>query len=147
MRSSIAGLLSLALAVSPVTSSCSGADSLCTLRVAKGDQGILTLTFDATKDALDSLKMVDVTPAGIMPGWLSPYQDKIYSISRTGYPNNGSIDGGVYAWKKTKSAASAFESLESLGSVDSMGAGGVYCDVSPDGRTLSVANMLVHVDS
>ncbi len=82
-----------------------------------------------------------------MPGWLTTHNDKIYSVSRTHFPTNDSAVGGVFAFQKhpaldgERAAPGQIYSLELLSNASSGGLGGVYCDISPDGGTLSVANM------
>ncbi|KAJ8098597.1 Lactonase, 7-bladed beta-propeller-domain-containing protein [Lipomyces tetrasporus] len=68
------------------------------LYVALQSRGILTLSFDPSKSVQTSLEVLDTnTDAGFMPGWLTARGDKIYSISRTGFPTNAAanIDGST----------------------------------------------------
>jgi hypothetical protein len=95
-----------------------------------------------------SLQIIDVnTDGGVMPGWLTTHNDKIYSVSRTDYPANSSVNGGVFAFQKhyaqegQRAAAGSNYSLGLLSSADTGGKGGVACDVSRDGRTIGVASM------
>ena len=95
-----------------------------------------------------SLQIIDVnTDSGVRPGWLTTHNDKIYSVSRTGYPANSSVNGGVFAFQKhyaqegQRAAAASNYSLGLLSSADTGGEGGVACDVSRDGRTIGVASM------
>lgn len=118
-----------------------------TLRVAQQARGILTVTFDPSKPANESQKVVDTnTQGGYLPQWLHAYENKIYTMSRTFYPTNASASGGIYAFDRKHSEShqsGAAGGLELLDSTSSDGRGGVYVDVSKDGRTLSAANMYV----
>jgi 6-phosphogluconolactonase len=118
------------------------------LYVALQSTGILTITFDPSKPASTSLQIIDVnTDGGFMPGWLTTHNDKIYSVSRTDYPNNNSVDGGVFGFQKQyaqggqRAAAGNNYGLGLLTNASTGGEGGVACDVTRDGRTIGVANM------
>ncbi|OQU94492.1 hypothetical protein CLAIMM_00845 [Cladophialophora immunda] len=94
--------------------------------------------------ANESLSIVAVnTDAGFMPGWLTASGDKVYSISRTNYPNSDSGSGGVFAFRRTPLLASAATGtgLVLLNRASSNGKGGVHCEVSPDGKILAAANI------
>jgi 6-phosphogluconolactonase len=82
-----------------------------------------------------------------MPGWLTTRNDKIYSVSRTGYPTHSSVDCGVFAFQKRHAqegqrvTAESNYSLGLLNNTSTGDKGGVACDVSRDGRTIGVASM------
>ncbi|KAK9238772.1 putative isomerase YbhE [Lipomyces kononenkoae] len=117
------------------------------LYVALQSRGILTLSFDPSKSVQASLEILATnTDAGFMPGWLTLWEDKLFSISRTHFPTNASASGGAFSFQKYRSqrreeGSAPSWSLELLSNITSGGLGGVYCDVSRDGRTLSVANI------
>ncbi|KAK9253514.1 putative isomerase YbhE [Lipomyces tetrasporus] len=117
------------------------------LYVALQSRGILTLSFDPSKSVQTSLEVLDTnTDAGFMPGWLTARGDKIYSISRTGFPTNASISGGLFSFKKYRRQYGEEGTRGALGmsllsNVTSGGVGAVYCDVSRDRRTISAANI------
>lgn len=118
------------------------------LYAALQSTGILTITFDPFKPAATSLQIIDVNvDGGVMPGWLTSHNDKIYSVSRTDYPSNSSAEGGVFGFQKRysqegqRAAAGNNYSLALLNNASTGGEGGVACDVSRDGRTIGVANM------
>ena len=118
------------------------------LYAAVQSKGVLTLSFDPSKPLINSLSIVDTnTNAGFMPGWLTAHNDKIYSVSRTRFPNASAADGGVFAFQKYpaleghQAAPGDDYSLSLLSNTSSGGLGGVFCDVSRDGQTLSVADM------
>ncbi|KAK9369524.1 putative isomerase YbhE [Lipomyces kononenkoae] len=116
------------------------------LYVALQSRGILTLSFDPCASVQTSLEILDTnTHAGFMPGWLMTRGDKIYSISRTHFPTNASISGGLFSFKKYwrygEEDTHGGLGMSFVSSVTSGGVGGVYCDVSRDGRTISAANI------
>lgn len=105
-------------------------------------RGILTLSFNPSKSVDESIRILSTnTDAGYLPGWITQYKDDFYTVSRTEYSTPSSIDGGVFAFHRTEDDGQS--NLERLNSVSSGGQGGVYVDVSRDGRTISVANMFV----
>ncbi|KAK9311381.1 putative isomerase YbhE [Lipomyces starkeyi] len=126
---------------------CMPESSLHILYVALQSRGILTLSFDPSKSIQTSLEILDIsTDAGFMPGWLKDGGDRIYSISRTHFPTNASVSGGVFSFQKHRAKFGQEESpgaygLELLSNVTSGGLGAVYCDLSRDGHTVSVANI------
>jgi len=106
------------------------------LYVALQSKGILTVSFDPSKPSSMSLQIIDVnTDGGFMPGWLTTHNDKIYSVSRTDYPANSSMNGGVFAFQKhyaqegQRAAAGSNYSLGLLSSADTGGKGGVACEM------------------
>ena len=112
------------------------------LYVALQSEGILTVSFDPSKPSSTSLQIIDVnTYGGFIPGWLTTHNDKIYSVSRTDYPDNRFVNGGVFAFQKHYSqegqrvAAGSNYSLGLLSNASTGGKGGVACDISRDGRT------------
>ncbi|KAF5636251.1 uncharacterized protein FTJAE_6148 [Fusarium tjaetaba] len=107
-----------------------------TLRVAHQERGILTLSFDPTEPRNRSIQLVGTTQAGYQPGWLHNRGEYLYSVSRTHFPDNSSTSGGIYAFRKLPNGF-----LELRDAVASHGDGGVYLDISRDGRTLSTANI------
>ncbi|KAF5027059.1 hypothetical protein F66182_828 [Fusarium sp. NRRL 66182] len=109
-----------------------------TLRVAHQQRGILTLSFDPTKSAGNSLEVLTTTPAGIRPGWLHSRGKHLYSVSRTFFPDNSSTSAGIFAFEKQAGGR-----LRLLDTAVSHGDGGVFVDVSPNGKTLATANMYV----
>lgn len=108
------------------------------LRIAHQERGILTFSFDHSKSSSRSLELLSTTQAGFRPGWLHWRDSLLYSVSRTGYPNNLASSGGVFSFNKK---AEDSGDLSLVISQSSHGMGGVFCDVTRDGRTLSVANM------
>ena len=118
------------------------------LYVALQSTGILTVAFDPSRPVQQSLSILDTnTEAGYQPGWLSAHKDKIYSVSRSKYPDNSSVDGGVFAFQKHvaggwhRQTDRGDYSLQQFSNMSSGGTAAVYCDVSPDGQTMAVANM------
>ncbi|KAK5054506.1 hypothetical protein LTR84_001397 [Exophiala bonariae] len=109
--------------------------------VAQQNTGILEVSFDPSKSLNDSLSVVATTIAGTQPQWLKAHNDKIYSISRTGFPTNSSTSGGIFVFLRPHSPATEGESLTLQDAETSNGQGGVHCDVSPDGKTLAAANI------
>lgn len=109
--------------------------------VAQQNTGILELSFDPDKGPDDSLSVVATTIAGTQPQWLKSYKDKIYSISRTGFPTNSSTSGGIFAFRKPHGPATRGTPLTLQDTETSNGQGGVHCDVSSDGKTLAAANI------
>jgi 6-phosphogluconolactonase (cycloisomerase 2 family) len=110
--------------------------------IALQSTGIVEISFDPSQSVNNSLSITGYTTnAGFRPGWLTSYKDKIYSISRTHYLNSDDKSGGVYAFEKPPVSASAGTNLTLLDERSSNGEGGVHCDVSPDGKTLSAANI------
>ena len=81
-----------------------------------------------------------------MPGWLTTHHDKMYSVSRTDYQTNGSVDGGVYSFRKhyaqegQGAAAGSNYDIGLLSNASTGGKGGVACDMSRDGETTGVAS-------
>lgn len=121
---------------------------LWTLYIALQSEGILTVSFDPSKPSSTSLQIIDVdTDGGSMPDWLTIHNDKIYSVSRTDYPDNRFVNGGVFAFQKhcvqegQRAAAGSNYGLGLLGNASTGGKGGVACDVSRDGRTIGVTGM------
>lgn len=109
--------------------------------VAQQNTGILELSFDPSKGQNDSLSVIATTSAGTQPQWLKEHKDRIYSISRTGFPTNESSSGGIYAFKRPHGPAEEGKPLILEETQTSNGQGGVHCDVSPDGKTLAAANI------
>ena len=116
-------------------------DSLI-LYVAHQARGILTLSFDPSQPASQSLQIVSTnTQGGFRPQWLSPTSNdttQLYSLSRQQFPTVNSTDGGIFSFKDQ---GLRNRTLELQNAVDSGGEGGVYVDVSPDRRTLAAANI------
>ena len=116
------------------------------LYVALQSIGILEISFDPSQAADQSLKIEGVnTNAGFMPGWLSVYGNRLYSISRMGYPDSKSDSGGVFGFRAKSTASNGPGALTSgltaLNNSSSNGKGGVHCEVSPDGKLLAAANI------
>lgn len=107
-----------------------------TLRVAHQERGILTLSFDPSAPGNRSIQLLSTTRAGYQPGWLHNRGKYLYSVSRTHFPDKSSTSGGIFAFKKLPNGR-----LELSDVVASHGDGGVYLDISIDGKTLSSANM------
>lgn len=107
-----------------------------TLRVAHQKRGILTLSFNPSAPSDKSIQLLTTTEAGYQPGWLHNKGEYLYSVSRTYFPDNSSTSGGLFAFKKLANGR-----LEQSDAVASHGESGVYLDISPDGETLSSANM------
>lgn len=128
----------LLLAVGSVLSSPTNGRELPMLRIAHQERGILTFSFDPTKSSSRSLELLGTAQAGVRPGWLHARNNLVYSVSRTNYPNNSSSSGGVFSFDKHVEDPGA---LSLVTSQSSNGLGGVFCDITRDGRTLSAANM------
>ncbi|KAL5611171.1 hypothetical protein FOBRF1_007288 [Fusarium oxysporum] len=107
-----------------------------TLRVAHQERGILTLSFDPSAPGNRSIQLLSTTRAGYQPGWLHNRGKYLYSVSRTHFPDNSSTSGGIFAFKELPNGR-----LELSDAVASHGDGGVYLDISIDGKTLSSANI------
>ena len=106
------------------------------LTVAHQERGLLSIAFD-TSSSEDPLRILRTTSAGVRPNWLCRSGKNVYSISRTGYPEADIEEGGIFSFeKKCKNGK-----LKVIGDVGTDGEGGCHCDVRPDGRLLSVANM------
>lgn len=106
------------------------------VRVAHQERGILTLGFNSSEPSERSIQIVDTTQAGYQPGWLNKRGEYLYSVSRKHFPDNSSTSGGIFAFRKLPNGC-----LELSDAVASRGDGGVYLDISRDGKTLSSANM------
>jgi 6-phosphogluconolactonase len=107
--------------------------------VALQSSGILEIDFDPSKPANNSLSISKYnTNAGYQVNWITGYRDRIYSISRSHYPNASIPTAGVFAFEQPN-AGSAMN-LTLLNSRTTYGNFGVYLDVSPDGRTLAAAS-------
>lgn len=108
------------------------------------DQGILTLLFDPSKPASQSLEIIRTdNAAGSNPQWVTQYETNIYSVSRQDFSVTDTNDGGIFAFARHWDWSWGSSSLKQLDAIESGGKGGVFCDVSRDGRTLSAANMFV----
>ncbi|KAF4960733.1 hypothetical protein FGADI_748 [Fusarium gaditjirri] len=106
------------------------------LRVAHQKRGILTLSFDPSEPRDRAIQLLATTQAGYQPGWLYHREDYLYSVSRTQFPDNSSTSGGIFAFRKLPNGH-----LEPSDAVASQGEGGVYLDISRDGKMLSTANI------
>lgn len=106
------------------------------LYVALQNRGILTLEFNPSESISTSIRILDTTQAGYHPQWLRLNGDKLYSVSRTEFPEANDTSGGLFSFDRSEGGA-----LNLLNNVTSGGLGGVYCDISRDGRTLTAANM------
>ncbi|KAF5969474.1 putative isomerase YbhE [Fusarium bulbicola] len=106
------------------------------LRVAHQERGILTLDLNPSEPRNRSIQLVGTTRAGYQPGWLHNRGGYLYSVSRTYFPDNSSTSGGIYAFRKLPNGC-----LELHDAVASHGDGGVYLDITRDGKTLSSANI------
>jgi 6-phosphogluconolactonase (cycloisomerase 2 family) len=107
-----------------------------TLRVAHQKRGILALSFNPSAPRNRSIQLLTTTRAGYQPGWLHNRGDYLYSVSRTYFPDNSSTSGGIFAFKKLANGR-----LQLSDAVASHGKGGVYLDISTNGKTLASANM------
>lgn len=111
-------------------------DSSLGFYVALQSTGILGIDFDPSKDVKHSLIITSITNAGFQVNWVTPYKDKIYSISRSHYPDNATMSGGVFEFEGASET-----DLTLIDSRSSNGEGGVFLDVSPDGKTLAAADI------
>lgn len=111
--------------------------------VAQQNTGILEVSFDPGKSVDESLSIIARnTNAGTQPQWLTSHKDKLYTISRTKYPDDASTSGGVFVFQRPPaSAKSAGTLLKLVDTESSHGRGGVHCDVSHDGKVLAAANI------
>jgi hypothetical protein len=115
-------------------------DDVHILYVTHQTRGILTLQFDPSQPAPSSLTLLATnTQGGHLPSWLTLKGDVLYSVSRDEFPVENSTTGGAFLFGKQEGN----REVALLSSVNSDGAGGVHCDVSRDGRTLSLTNMFV----
>ena len=113
-----------------------------TFYVALQSTGLLEVLFDPSKDVDSSLAVIATnTDTGVMPGWLTSYEDTIYSISRTAYPDANTESGGVFAFREPPPTAPAATNLTLFQSESSNGESGVFVDVSPDGTILAATNI------
>lgn len=107
--------------------------------VAPQSTGIVEVSFNPTRDGNDSLSITSYTTnAGHRHGWPESYGNFIYSISRTQFPDEDSESAGIFVFSQDRTSSN---NLTRLDSETSNGEGGVYCDVSPDGRILVCANI------
>ncbi|ETN41123.1 uncharacterized protein HMPREF1541_03058 [Cyphellophora europaea CBS 101466] len=79
--------------------------------------------------------------SGTQPQWLTASRQRIYSISRTGYPDESSESGGVFAFQRSKHSHPPRPPLRLLSAGSSNGEGGVHCDVSKTGKAFAAANI------
>lgn len=106
------------------------------LYVALEGTGLIELSFDPTKPTHESLSVVSVcTDAGYKPNWVTSHGDKIYSISRTAYPDGRSSSGGVFSFQHDGTRFGA------ISQASSHGKGGCHISVSPDGKALVASNI------
>lgn len=108
-----------------------------TLLVAHQTDGLITVKFDPSESILNSLRVSHSTRAGFQPGWICNRDEFVYAVSRTQYQHNDSESGGVFSFKESRQNGD----LRPLGDVSSNGKGGVYCDISKDGKMLAATNM------
>jgi 6-phosphogluconolactonase len=107
--------------------------------VALQSTGILEIDFDPSKPANESLSIAKYnTNAGYQVNWITAYEDRIYSISRSHYPNDSAPIAGVFAFEQPKKASAT--NLTLLNSRTTYGNFGVYLDISPGGKTLAAAS-------
>ncbi|RVX65988.1 hypothetical protein B0A52_09914 [Exophiala mesophila] len=111
------------------------------LYVAQQNTGILDVSFNPDLGANDSLSILATIEAGTQPQWFAEYKDKIYSVSRTGFPDNSSTSGGIFAFKRSPKPAQGSDSLILFDTETSHGQGGVHCDVNHDGTIIAAANI------
>ncbi|CAJ2512103.1 Uu.00g077280.m01.CDS01 [Anthostomella pinea] len=120
---------------------------LLTLYVAHQKRGILTYAFNASKTASESLTILGTTDAGHKPGWLHACGDRLYAVSRDQFLDETDVSGGLFAFSKAAGSSGSGSNNGSgspwdlISSDSSGGQGGVYCDISRDGRTLAAANI------
>ncbi|KAH7309751.1 Lactonase, 7-bladed beta-propeller-domain-containing protein [Stachybotrys elegans] len=131
MHSSISRLFTLSLTCATLVES-----NPRILRVAHQERGILTLGFDPSNEPGESLQLLSTTQAGYRPGWLHAIGNRLYSISRTHFPNDSFVDAGIFKFEKLPNGLS-----EIIDSTSSHGEGGVHLDTSRDGRTLASTNI------
>ncbi|KAF7561369.1 hypothetical protein G7046_g2802 [Stylonectria norvegica] len=108
-----------------------------TLNIAHQSRGIISVEFDPQKSSQDSLKVLTTTQAGFQPGWLCSRDDTLYSVSRSHYPDSTSESGGLFAFSENHHTGKK----QPIDNVSSKGNGGVYCDISKNGKVISVANI------
>jgi 6-phosphogluconolactonase len=103
---------------------------------------IFDVSFDPNLKPNESLSIIATNyDAGTQPQWLTAHGDRIYSISRTGYPEEGRQSGGVFAFQRPQDSDAPGKPLKLLSTQSSNGEGGVHCDVSGDGKVLAAANI------
>lgn len=118
------------------------------LLVAQQGRGIIMLAFDPTKSPSSSLQILGTVDAGYLPQWLFPYNNMVYSMSRSQFPDATSTSGGIFAFEsgalqQGKGPLVHDGELVLISNTSSDGLGGVYCGVGNDGRTLSAVDMYV----
>lgn len=109
--------------------------------VAQQNTGILDISFNPDFGPNDSLSVIATIDAGTQPQWLTEYKDKIYSVSRTSFPDNTSTSGGIFAFKRFRIPVQGAKPLVLFDTETSNGQGGVHCDVNHDGTILAAANI------
>lgn len=103
---------------------------------------ILEISFDPELGPESSLSVIGSNEdAGVQPQWLTMHEDKIYSISRTGYPDGEGESGGLFAFQRPHDDEPSGTPLRLLSTESSHGEGGVHCDVSSHGKALAAANI------
>ncbi|OQV08071.1 hypothetical protein CLAIMM_12396 [Cladophialophora immunda] len=70
-----------------------------------------------------------------MPNWVTSHGNKIYSISRTAYPDGRFSSGGVHSFQHDGTR------LTAISHTSSHGKGGCHLSVSPDGKALVASNI------
>jgi 6-phosphogluconolactonase len=120
------------------------------LLVAHQSKGIITLAFDPTQSSSSSLQILSTVQAGYLPQWLFPYNNAVYSMSRTQFPDVSSTSGGIFAFESGSlqngnGTLAGGANLVLISNTSSDGLGGVYCGIGNNGRTLSAANLYVQL--
>jgi 6-phosphogluconolactonase (cycloisomerase 2 family) len=84
----------------------------------------------------ESLQMISTTEAGYRPSWLHSKGKYLYSLSRSHFPDNSSLNAGIFCFEKYPGGH-----LHLLNTSTAPGDGGVYMDTNPHGTMLASANM------
>ena len=70
------------------------------LYIALMSAGVVQISFDPSRDVNESLSIVSASKAGVQTGFLAAYDNNIYAISRTSFPDNSTRSGGVFSFQE-----------------------------------------------